>query len=76
MPGWFASATTRFLNVSLQRRREVLGRDVMTFLPAQIQADSVGMFGRDCKAVSGGRLRFIGLWLDRSTVHRYPNEAY
>jgi WD40 repeat protein len=59
MPGWFASATTRFLNVSLQRRREVLGLDAMGFLPAQIQADIVGMFECDCKAVSGVRLLFM-----------------
>jgi hypothetical protein len=55
-PGWLASATTRFLNVSLQRRREVLGRDAMTVLPVQIQVDIVGMFACDCKAASGGRL--------------------
>lgn len=36
IPGWLASATTRFLNESLQRRREVLGRDAMTVLPVHI----------------------------------------
>jgi hypothetical protein len=35
-PGWLASATTRFLNVSLQRRREVLDFDTMTVLPVHI----------------------------------------
>jgi hypothetical protein len=55
--GLVASATTRFLKVSLQRRREVLGRNAMTVLPAQIQTDIVGMFGYHCKVVSGVRSR-------------------
>jgi hypothetical protein len=55
--GLVASATTRFSKVSLQRRREVLGRNAMTVLPAQIQTDIVGMFGYHCKVVSNVRSR-------------------
>ena len=41
--------------MSLQRGREVLGRDAMAALPVQIQLDIVGMFACDCRAASGGR---------------------
>ena len=56
-PGWLASETTRCLKVSLQRQRDVLDFDAMKVLPVHIQANIVGMFGCDCKAVSGVRLR-------------------
>jgi hypothetical protein len=48
-----SSATHPF---SRSRHTFSLGLDVMTFLPAQVQADTIGMFGCACEAISGGQL--------------------
>ena len=55
MPGSQASAATRFLNVSLHRWRGVLDLGAISYVPTQLQADIIILFGWIGKAVETGR---------------------
>ena len=60
MPGSQASVATRFLNVSLHRWRGVLDLGAISYVPTQLQADTIVMFGWLWKAVGTGRLLSYG----------------